>query len=395
MTEKYFTRRVIFSHIPKTGGSYIHKLIMQGVGNSIISPHLTADYSKAIVKFSPSYPLLFGHLFKMQYLNKKYEHVTIIREPTERIISFLFFTSNNLNFDNLSLKGKFLVKDVRAYILSEGDVLGDSLREVFNSYSVWFGGNDYNDSQLNLSGALINIQNYSMFGLYDEFEQFIKNLSNFLGIDYKEMPRVNVTKNKLGEKNLSKKLIKNIKLHNEFDFTFYKKAKEIYLEKKDYFASLDAKKVLPLNNFKEQTSLRNFIGSNLKTVEIEFLNSANKDLIFGDVLDIQILCFFNTFVNKLNFGMHIHDENESLVFGTNSKIKKIKFKGDSLTYKIGIKMRSYLPSGKYHFGFAIVTDDPLLEKHELFWNDSLFTFNVRHSKSTFKFDLPIDMTIAE
>jgi len=58
MTEKYFTRRVIFSHIPKTGGQYIHELIGLGVDSRVINKSGPSD---AIVHFGETRQLYLNN----------------------------------------------------------------------------------------------------------------------------------------------------------------------------------------------------------------------------------------------------------------------------------------------------------------------------------------------
>ncbi len=394
MTEKYFTRRVIFSHISKTGGQYIHELIRLGVGDSTISPLLVKGYSEAITKYGPRYPILFGHFGNMLEMHKTYEHITLIREPGSRLISWFFFLINNHdeNDINLPLSTKMLVTDAKHYIESEGDILGETLQKTFNIYFKYLGSNPSEDFEKKLKFSLLNLEQFSLFGLYEEFEIFIKDLSNFLGIEYKKIEQINVTKNKPNTESLSKKLINNIRAHNEYDFIFYEKAKEMYCEKKDYFSRFNAKKILPLNDWKQKTSLRYFKKDYVKSVNLGSLSCINNNIEPGGKLSVEVTCSLNRFIDKLNFGMQIHDHYESRIFGVNSNIKKIKFKDQVLDYTIQIDIDCYLPVGEYFFGFAIVTDDLSEENHELYWNDSLFKFRVSSSDSD-SYYLPCNMKV--
>jgi hypothetical protein len=394
MTEKYFTRRVIFSHIPKTGGQYIHELIRLGVGNSAISPLLDEDHSRAIAKYGPRYPVLFGHFSNMREMHNTYEHITLIREPASRLISWLFFLINNYDESdiNLPLSTKNLITDAKYYIESEGEMLGETLQKTFNVYYTFLDGSPAEDFEKKLKSTLLNLEQYALFGLYEEFDLFIKDLSNFLGIEYKKIESINVTKNKPNTESLSKKLINNIRLHNEFDFIFYEKAKEMYREKKDYFSRFNAKKILPLNDWKKKSSLRDFKNDRVKSVNLKSLSCINNNIEPGEKLSVEVACSLNQPIDKLNFGMQIHDQFESLLFGVNSNIKKIEFKEQVLDYTIQIDMDCYLPVGEYYFGFAIVTDDLSEESHELYWNDSLFIFRVS-SPASFDYQLPCNMKV--
>ena len=394
MTEKYFTRRVIFSHIPKTGGQYIHKLIRLGVGDSAISPLLAEGYSGAITKYGPMHPVLFGHFASMTEMHKTYEHITLIREPSSRFISWLFFLVNHhdVNDINQPLSVKMLSTDAKHYLESEGDMLGETLKKTFNAYSKYLGGNPSEDFEKKLESTLLNLEQYALFGLYEEFDLFIKDLSNFLGIEYKKIEPINVTKNKTNTESLSKKLIDNIRLHNEFDFIFYEKAKEMYREKKDYFSRFNAKKILPLNEWEKKSSFRDFKNDCVKSVNLKPLSFINKNIEPGEKLSVEVGCSLNRPIDKLNFGMQIHDQYERRIFGVNSNIKKIKFKEQVLDYTIKIDMDCYLPVGEYFFGFAIVTDDLSEENHELYWNDSLFKFRVSSSDSD-NYHLPCNMKV--
>jgi len=392
MTEKYFTRRVIFSHLPKTGGQYIHELIRLGVGDSAITPLLIEDYSTAIAKYGPRYPVLFGHFVNMREMHNTYEHITLIREPASRLISWLFYLINNHDIDHkdLPLSTKMLVKDAKHYIESEGEMLGETLQKTFNAYPKFLDGSPSEDFEKKLKSTLLNLEQYALFGLYEEFDLFIKDLSNFLGIQHKKLAPINVTKNKPNIESLSKKLINNIRLHNESDFIFYEKAKEMYREKKDYFSRFNAKKILPLNDWKKKSSLRDFKNDRVKSVNLKSLSCINNNIEPGEKLSVEVACSLNQPIDKLNFGMQIHDQYESRIFGVNSSIKKIKFTEQALDYTVQIDLDCYLPVGEYYFGFTIVTDDMSEENHELYWNDSLFKFRV----VSFDYDyLPCNMMI--
>ena len=394
MTEKYFTRRVIFNHIPKTGGQYIHELIRLGVGDSAISPMLIEDYSRAITKYSPRYAVLAGHFGNMREMHNTFEHMTLIREPVSRVISWLFYLLNHHNVDNINLplSTKRLVIDAKHYIESDGDILSEDLKKTFNVYCLYLTGNFSTDSQEELKILLTNLQQFALFGIYEEYDLFTKNLCNFLGIQYRKLAPINLTKKKPNTESLSKKLIDNIRLHNESDFLFYEKAKEMYRDKKDHFSRFNAKKISPLNEWKKKSSLRDFKNDCVKSVNLKPLSCFNNNIEPGEKLSVEVGCSLNRPIDKLNFGMQIHDEYESRIFGVNSNIKKIKFKEQVLDYTIQIDMDCYLPVGEYFFGFAIVTDDLSEENHELYWNDSLFKFRVSSSDSD-NYHLPCNMKV--
>jgi hypothetical protein len=215
-----------------------------------------------------------------------------------------------------------LATDAKHYLESEGDMLGETLQKTFNAYSIYIGGSPSEDFEKKLKSTLLNLEQYALFGLYEEFDLFVKDLSNFLGIEYKKIEPKNVTKNKTNTESLSKKLINNIRSHNEFDFIFYEKVKEMYREKKDYFSRFNAKQIFPLNDWKQKSSLRDFKNDCVKSVNLKSLSCINNNIEPGKKLSVEVECSLNRPIDKLNFGMQIHDQYESRIFGVNSNIKK-------------------------------------------------------------------------
>ena len=127
-------------------------------------------------------------------------------------------------------------------------------------------------------------------------------MCNFLGIDYRKIAPINVTFNRLNIETISKKFENNIRLHNEFDFLFYEKAKEMYRDKKDYFSRFNAKKILPLNDWKQKSSLRDFKNDCVKSVNLKSLSCINNNIEPGEKLSVEVACSLNRAIDKLNFG---------------------------------------------------------------------------------------------
>jgi hypothetical protein len=89
--------RVIFDHLQKTGGMAINQWLTTALGDGCVSPNIGAiDHRSLIAKFGGTYSVLTAHVnFGRQGMDPRYQYVTLLREPIDRVVSWLYFIVNN------------------------------------------------------------------------------------------------------------------------------------------------------------------------------------------------------------------------------------------------------------------------------------------------------------
>ena len=97
-TRRVFPGRIIFDHLPKTAGMSINSWLIDSLGDGCVIPNLIGMHSDLIVSYGGLYSIISGHIHfsAREGLDPRYQYITCIREPIDRVVSWLYFVSNNI-----------------------------------------------------------------------------------------------------------------------------------------------------------------------------------------------------------------------------------------------------------------------------------------------------------
>jgi hypothetical protein len=219
---------LIFSHIPKTAGTTIRRIIdNQHDKNRIIRfpqlDKLSADeLSKAEV--------LYGHCrFGVHsHFDKPFSYITMLRDPVERIISTYYFA---LRRPKNHMHEKVKNMSFTDFVIDE---TSNGISPLVNHQTRFLSGKKIPD----LEKAIENIHEYyTVVGLTEMFDESIFLMKKYLGWNDLEYSSSNVTSNRPKRNDLPDKAIEIIREKNGLDYALYKYAKQLLL---DNMQTLDA-----------------------------------------------------------------------------------------------------------------------------------------------------------
>lgn len=379
---------MIFNHLEKTAGQSLHELLKNYIGDDLVTPLFSSFYENAIYKLGARYPIIFGHLQRLDDdLDLTYEHVTILREPTDRLVSWLNYLLDHLDSPE---PHRSLAHDAKNYLESEGDILGSGLKKTFNLYMQRFVGlhkmYDLNRDE-RIKCALNSLEKYNLFGYYEKLDEFTNLLQNYIGIQISSSPvkvkKINTTNYKIRKNKLSSKILKKMYSDNEDDYIFYKNSLNLYETKKRAFNWSCHNKVRPL------TRTPNFKYKKSENV-VDFRFEQEEKVIFGEFLRIKISFQIKNLIEKKVVGISVRNEQGRVVYGTNSNLMGLSIPPHSLIFSFDVGVQCHFPCGKYYFGVALVDDQLEGDAHHIFWDDAVFQFDVVGLKNGMPhFDIPV------
>jgi hypothetical protein len=377
-----FSGRVIFDHLFKTAGQSINQWLIDSLGDGCVTPNLNGNHTEIIKRYGGSYSVISGHIaFRGEGMDPRYQYVSCLRDPIDRVLSTLNFIVNNHDEDFFKKKENpselAMFYQAKDFIESEGDLMGPQLSGVIeNHYVVHFSrilSNRYTKiSKLDLAKSAID--SYDLIGFYDDLYSFVENFSSLLGFfNHADLHKINVGINKTPREKTSKKMLQKIESINLDDYKLYEHAKNNYAKReKNTVALKKPVTYIQYSRFKEAQQ-RIACGFNLirfsKSYDVEVMPHSN--IIFR--LEVKLL----SEVYSPVWGIHIFDEDGDWAFGVNSEMLHCNFTDlDVGHHCIEYELNAPLNSGNYIVGFALLGMVNGVQT-EIAWFDSLAKMRVK------------------
>ena len=253
-------RKIIFIHIPKSGGSTFHSIlnvrykkinIYNIFGGRFSDPEII-NFINLPNKEKSKIKLLKGHMpFGLhKYLDDEFEYITFVRNPFERVISqFYYIKQNKKNpkHEQVHLTGMGIKEFVTSGIVSG----------MNNGHCRFLTGDvdrlPYGVSNNLIEETLENVNKKFMWiGVTERFDESILVLAFKMG--WKKLPyyiKQNVSQISPRSKGLCKKDIYAIKAYNKEDMKLYEWANDAL----DYEISKIRNFDLMLDKFKEKNKM--------------------------------------------------------------------------------------------------------------------------------------------
>jgi hypothetical protein len=218
-----YSGRLILDHFPKTAGQAVNRWLTDVLGNGTVSPNLKGLH-KELISYGGRFPVLTGHIdfIDGEGLDPRYRYATIIRDPLDRAVSWLFFVTKNHSREQLPDH----YDECEAFLSSDGHEIGPLLRAsianpMVNHYAKILGAEGASDQQL-VRTALEAISSYDCIGLYEGLSDFVRSLASLIGIPAPEqLQSVNATAARPETAKLSQKLRRKLLEITELDRDFY------------------------------------------------------------------------------------------------------------------------------------------------------------------------------
>jgi len=271
---------LIFLHIPKAGGSTIHKILEKNykkdrIYNIKVNPSLQKnieDFIKMENFKKNNFDLIKGHMsFGLhKYISKQCIYFSIVRNPIDRVVSGYYYVLKN--------KEHYIWKRHKKNKLSLNDYLNKDLTlEVDNLMTRTFSGmqitdhDNYNEvTDLDFKLAINNIRNnFALVGIMERFDETILLMKNILGIKKIMYYKVNVNKKRKRNEKLNNKIIDKIISLNKYDIRLY----EFILN--EFQTKIRKCEIIERDIMKYR--LKNFLYSNLYKIPLNL-----KNILIGD-----------------------------------------------------------------------------------------------------------------
>jgi len=222
---KAFPGRVIIDHRPKTGGVAVESWLAGEFGRGCVSTHLPGSHQDLIASYGGQYSIIITHIVYHpgEMLDPRYQYVTWLRDPVDRVLSWLFYVLQDapaINEDSKDIKAA-----AEIFLRSEGRECPDHrFTDYSNHYVHHFSAIDCPDIRNRtvegrFEAALAAISQYDIVGLYEDFPGFLKETANLVGLEAPpNIKKVNVSKKR---PEISSAFRERIIELNEYDIKLY------------------------------------------------------------------------------------------------------------------------------------------------------------------------------
>lgn len=374
--------RLIFFHMQKTAGQAVNAWLTSQLGSGCVSPNLDGQYTELIRRNGGRYSVISGHM-RLGYgepLDARYLHVTLLREPVDRVVSWMFYllTPEVANSENGSL-----IEGAKRFIQSDGK---DSTRWFLQSITNLFvsllsviGPTATKERGKALDAAFKALTYFDVVGLYEEMPRFLRDVAGLIQISAPApIEVVNKTKQRPKVSEISDALRERIVELNKFDLMLYGMVKERLLARQSAagWQSFSPPAESRWAKFDPPA------GRSHTSTEVTFesiVQPCGTIVLQGQLLVFELVVQVHTKLSSPIVGIHIFDVDKRLVFGTNSGLLGRASEMDAPgRYKVCFTLVANFGVGSYTTGFALVDQTPDGDQ-ELAWHDVLCTFDVKNA----------------
>lgn len=375
-TKKPFNGRVIFDHLPKTAGTAVNNWLTSSLGTGCVTANQIGEHQELIRRYGGQYSIISAHLaFNGEGLDPRYQYFACVREPLDRVVSWLFFTVNNHDERGLGS----LWREADRFVATEGEELGDELAQnIRNLYVTHFNSISHREATSEaeiVANAVSAIEQYDVWGLFEELTSFLADVAALIRLSPpKHLSRVNVTRVRPKVAGVSAKLRLRLEELNALDSAFYDALRDRFATRtarSEIVTMPGASPWLPyhLNRGNRVFSIPEFT---LITAKLEGRGavSRNEPLLFGLEFSVAVE------VPEMEIGINIFDEEGRLAFGTNSTLLRQPLSQIRPgTYNLQYCLLADLPEGSYTVGLAFAERNSE-GRRELARYDKLAEFSV-------------------
>ena len=360
--------RVLFDHLPKTGGSAIATWLERELGSGCVSPHIDGEHQMLIRQFGGQYSVLCGHVsyVKAEGFDPRYRYATLLRDPLDRILSWLYFVLTN--HADTELRG--LVPLVRRFLDSDGADLDERLRaHLSNTYVEHFCrllGDGTETDSCRVGNALAALRGYDVVGRYDDMPRFLAAFGALLQLPApQQLERINVTVCRPGRQQISAALRARLTELNQLDLRFYDAARAS--DAPPPAAAAAWQRYVPAPAHERRTNQLS-----IGTVRLR----EGSDVDAGATVHFDLELRAARAIPQLLLGIHIKDSASQLAYGVHSgMLRQLQAGLAAGLHRVSYRLALALPAGTYTAGFAAVEILPDGQR-ELAWHDSLCRFTV-------------------
>lgn len=370
-----FSGRVVFDHLPKTAGTSVNRWLLEALGDGNVSDIVTGLHRSALRRYGGQFCLITGHLdfINAEGLDPRWQYTTILRDPVDRALSWLYFVIRHYTTDTLP----GIYQACTQFVESNGEMIADIIYpSISNLYTAHFSrilgwGNE--GDEVRLANAQAALDQYNLVGVSEDYAGYTEQLARLL--DLKHIPPIRYFNRTQGRPELgetSAALRSALDRLNNIDRELYDATRQKIVEG---FWDQSAR-------FNRNTEVVAFPAPQRSIRRSEEINLTDIDLISRSHLQTREMIMarvtIETFslITRLQCGLHILDDRGEIAFGINSTLldqdlENIEPGSHTITYQI----MADLPVGTYTLGISFY-DRSCDTPRELYWHDGLYVFSI-------------------
>lgn len=370
----YYSGRLIFDHFPKTAGQAINAWLVRELGRGTVSPPMIA-WHKEFLRLNGSFPVISGHIHYEdgEGLDPRFQYATLLREPLDRVVSWLHFVVNN----HAPWQVPEIYEPVRRFIDSEGEELHPDLiihlrnTAVFHFASIR-GWRRVSDAE-RVERAVEAIASYDCIGVYERLGEFVTSLAALIGIPAPEiLENVNVTASRPAIDKVSSKLRGNILALTELDRALYQRVSELAARRHEVNSPCPPK-ISSWVPYEAPAGSAN-------CTELLTLHSVRSlrgnSVAAGSPMRFDLDFELHKAVDKLHVAFDVFDEQKRCAFGVDNVLLNQTFERiPAGRHRLVHSLTADFPTGRYSIGFSFA-DVSGEAKRSLFSQEETLRFQV-------------------
>lgn len=393
--------RVIFDHLPKTGGLAVKDWLSDNLGSACVAHVISGRHKELIKRYGGEYSIICSHVAfaPRDNLDSRYKYVTCLRDPIDRCLSWLYFAANVIPYDFIGEKVGANVRQLaQTAIASNGQELDLKLHRSIGNFCTSHFTTIMTDTHKRggsrVDRAFAALTDFDVVGLYEDMPGFLGEFADLTGINApQQIQRKNATGNRPSERTAAPALIEHLRAINADDIELYNRIKEWKLSRTPRVAGKPAN-VWIKRDLEPMLALTPHLTPGTASLQGSPFRFKGDELVF----DIPF-CLMRD-VGDLNIRLRIIDTHGNLAFGTDSLELGGNFKNlNAGAYKVSLGLKAELPINGYTIGLEFLDRKPKEGGGELLLGrqDGLCPFSIYHD-NTRRFEgyslLPVKLSIS-
>jgi hypothetical protein len=337
-------RRVLFDHVPKTGGMSLHAVLQAIVGAERCSPILTGSLDEARHEFA-RYRCVSGHFyFQPQNDLTGLWSLTVLRDPVERVLSHLAYERYDVpasgSASGQRVRALDTVADLDAALAAADPQMLALVSNTMVAHFAplaWNGHEPLGDDARRLALAKEALGRFDLVGLTERMEETVDLVCLALGVPPLPLPRLNVGSRRFVARDLPKATLARLRALNALDDALYAHALELHhaARRRALFARRAGPLAPPPGTATAPvaaaadatptpgpvaTGPRNFGSREAEIVGIDAwgIGGLGTNVLAGEDVGIRIAFRARDALDDVTVGLSIHDDRGRLVYATNT-----------------------------------------------------------------------------
>jgi Wzt C-terminal domain/Sulfotransferase family len=389
--------RILFDHLPKTGGTALHAVFQSALGSDRCSPIITGSITQACAEFA-RYQCVSGHLFYHPRTDlSDLWSLTVLRNPIDRILSHLVFSRYDIIPTGDEFNQRTRALSIEAYISSDDPEVVRTISNVMVGHFAplaWNGVDDLTPER-SLELAKAALERFDLVGLTERMDETADVLCRALGFaPLREVPRMNASSRRIGLHDLPTDTRSRLKRLNDLDLELYAYARTLYdrSRRQSIFGTVGETQEAPTTGSDRGQSFAattpgvgaarrqevNFGSREVELLRVEVQGQAGlgTTLLAGEMATVRVVLQSHQAVDDLTVGIHIEDQAGRLIFATNTRCFGHALALPAETEgEVALKFRADLGVGRYRVGASCHPSSSHLPKC-YHWVDDLASFEV-------------------